>query len=121
MKTKIILLVVAGSLMTFFSLVPTRSQSYLAQETSPAGTQHGVSGALHELIAGQDESPRYAQLGDIGVGSVVFSSSDELRLDMSPCDDVATIVVFRKPFERSTKGQRTCNGKTVTIEQVQQF
>jgi hypothetical protein len=66
-------------------------------------------------------NPRYAEAGDIATGIVVDSPGGEIHLNISPCEAEANIVIFRKPYERSTRGQKSCNGQTVKIEQLEQL
>lgn len=63
---------------------------------------------------------RNARPGDIASGAVLNAPAGELHLNIRPCEGDAFVVVFHQPYSRSTRGQKSCAGQTVTIEQVQQ-
>ena len=66
------------------------------------------------------QSTRRATRGDIATGSVLDTPGGELRLNIRPCEAQSFVVVFSQPYSRSTRGQKNCGGRNVTIEQIQQ-
>ena len=50
----------------------------------------------------------YAVVGDSASGEVVSADDSQLRLNVTPCGNRATVVVFHKPFVKTSAVQ--CNG-----------
>jgi hypothetical protein len=75
-----------------------------------------------ETISSQANSSRDAVRGEIFTGTVLMTTERELRLNVTPCEAKPTIITFRDPYRKTTRGSRYCQGgQSVTIEQIQQL
>ena len=96
------------------TVVRADSRRSIQEQTDMAFASHHEAGAM------QDSNKRDAKRGDIASGLVLTTAGGELHLNIRPCEGQPFVVIFREPYNRSTRGQKNCAGQNVTIEQIQQ-
>jgi len=60
----------------------------------------------------------FAKSGDAASGVVISENDTQLRLNVTPCAQTASVVVFQKPYSKSVHGTTTCGGVTKALAQV---
>lgn len=60
-----------------------------------------------------------ARVGDVAAGTIALLNEKELRLDTSPCDAKAVVVVFYPPYVKTKIGTVTCGTRVIDRYQAE--